>query len=244
MKHYSIFALTLAALLLPLDGRADEGVQRPLVVVELFTSQGCSSCPPADAFLQELAQHEDVLTLSLAVDYWDYLGWRDTLALKGHTERQYGYAEAHTDGMVYTPQMVINGTSAMVGNRRSEVTGAVEAKIAASPLHDMVAFSRDDSVFQITFSGHEKGRYVLWLIPLRERAEIDVAKGENAGRQLSYVNIPLTWHNLGLWSGGEASFEFSLTDRLFAGADGCAVLVQEKLEKGQGPIVAAAKLRF
>src|SRR3712207_5775782 len=101
------------------------GEAGPRAVVELFTSQGCSSCPPADSFVAELSRREDVVALTLPVDYWDYLGWKDTLGRREHTERQYAYAEARGDGKVFTPQIVVNGRHSFVGGDREAVEAAI-----------------------------------------------------------------------------------------------------------------------
>src|SRR5215213_8380181 len=110
-----LLRLTALGLVLLGQGASDGAIASPQAVVELFTSQGCSSCPPADALLTDLAQRPDVVALTLPVDYWDYLGWKDTLASPAFTARQRAYAHGRSDRQVYTPQIIVNGSRPCMG---------------------------------------------------------------------------------------------------------------------------------
>ena len=221
---------TISLMTLMLAGFAGLGCaaaeERPrAVVIELFTSQGCSSCPPADEVLKEMAKRNDVIALSLPVDYWDYLGWKDTLALHGHTERQYAYAKAHGESMVYTPQMVINGALALTGNSKDKVEEAIAHVRANAPLQGDVRISRQERDITVSLNGLPEGQYIVWLVPLSFEEEVEIGRGENAGRSISYVNVPLTWIKLGTVSGGAQDLDYTADAEAFAEADGCAVLM-------------------
>jgi len=169
------------------------------VVVELFTSQGCSSCPPADAVLSELAERDDVVALSLHVDYWDYIGWKDPYSSPQMTERQRAYAAEMSLRYVYTPQMVIDGRQDIVGSRRSEVMAAVEASV------------RQGKPVEIAFEAREGGRVIIpegrapdrgatiWLAVYDEDHETQVKRGENAGRMLRNAHVVRRMERLGTW---------------------------------------------
>ncbi len=203
MKKTRLYCL--AALLLGFaapPGAALAG-SRDLVVVELYTSQGCSSCPPADRYAADLAKRGDVVMLSFPVDYWDYLGWKDSLADPAFTRRQRDYARFLGERHVYTPQMVINGrTHASGGSRRS-----VGEKIAAQTGHALrVVLRQHNGQLQIkVFAGGakaEKGA-VIWLAGVLDRYAITPAAGENAGSALVYTNIVRTLEEIGSWRGGD-----------------------------------------
>lgn len=206
------------------------------VVVELFTSQGCSSCPPADELMQELADRDDVLALALHVDYWDYIGWKDRFADPVHTKRQKTYAMVAGRRSIYTPQMIVNGQDSIVGARVMELVDAIQAH-KGRDTGVSLRISRAGDVLKVwarNRGGHE-AMVVHMLRYLRER-EVQITKGENAGRLISYSNIVQNWQVLTKWPGKEElSVETPIT-----GDDPVVVLVQEA---GQGRILAAARLR-
>ncbi len=166
------------------------------VVVELFQSQGCSSCPPANAALNKIAGRSDVIALNYSVTYWDRLGWKDTFGKPAFTERQRAYAKALKGNSVYTPQVVLNGRSAIVGNGPGELNGAVTAMpgISGGP-----AISSDGTSVAI---GAGKGTGTVWLVRYDPRIQnVAIGSGENSGRTLPHRNIVRDLHNLGLWQG-------------------------------------------
>ncbi len=205
------------------------------VVVELFTSQGCSSCPPADALLHELAKRDDVIALALHVDYWDYIGWKDDFALPGHTARQKAYARVAGRRMIYTPQMIINGTDHVVGTHPMDVAELIKMHDAKdnSVFVDASAADGGVSVTARMSSGQPSGIDVR-LVRYEPQAMIEITRGENAGRTLTYTNIVQSWHELGQWD-GQSDFETIVAGEL------PAVILFQKADFG--PILAARILR-
>jgi hypothetical protein len=219
----------------------EEWSVRPKAVVELFTSQGCSSCVAADAFLAELAKRSDVVAISLHVDYWDYLGWRDTMAEPAHSERQRDYASVSGSQRVYTPQMIVNGTSEFVGSDRA----AVEAAIENANLSVPVTMRHGDGTVEI-----EVGevpipgmmRTTIRLVLLTSEAEVTIARGENAGSTIEYYNVARAIRPIGMWDGSTVKITLPEDELMADGVDACAVLVQEELSGGPGAILGAAWL--
>ncbi len=221
----------LAAVLLLGPGTAAAGDDP--VVVELFTSQGCSSCPPADAILRELATRVDVLPLALHVDYWDYIGWADVFADPAHTRRQRGYAKAAGERMVYTPQMVVGGADRLAGTRPMELAEAIRRHRAAPDAVDLTV-SRGGGSVAIRATADAPAAMVVQLVTYRPEAEVEIARGENAGHRGRYANVVTSWRTLGAWD-GTAPLEVTVP------VEGpAAVIVQAA---GQGPVLAAARLR-
>lgn len=181
------------------------GAQERPVVVELFTSQGCSSCPPADAYFQDLAARKDVVALSLHVDYWDYIGWEDSFGSPDNSARQRGYAKAGERKMVYTPQMIINGADHVVGTRFEDV----EALIAKhrEPVQNGIAVevTRDEERVQIAARAEPARSMPLTVQLVRYIPEETVAieHGENAGKTISYANIVTEMTPLTVWDSRE-----------------------------------------
>ena len=195
------------------------------VVVELFTSQGCSSCPPADALLTKLAGRDDVIALALHVDYWDYIGWADTFAQPKFTKRQKGYAHAAGSRMVYTPQMVIGGETHVVGTRPMEVMEALMAHAKRVYPVSLTVWAEGQSL-RLSAPAPDAavaGEMVLHVVWTTPEAVVDVRRGENAGRRLSYSNVVTRWETAGTWDG-----RAPLDRTLPLGAEGvpAAVLVQ------------------
>ncbi len=197
------------------------------VVVELFTSQGCSSCPPADAFLGELAQQPGVIALAMHVDYWDYIGWKDPFASPKLTARQRGYERSLRLRYVYTPQMVIDGRTDVVGLHRNKVLGAIE-KAAKARKGLKVRFSRDDGGKIVIPAGHapDDGATV-WLAIFDSSHETEVPRGENAGRKLRNYNVVRKMVPIGTWRGEAMEIPFDMAAAAASGQDGCAVIVQQ-----------------
>ena len=175
--------------------------QNAPVVVELFSSQGCSSCPPADEYLVELAQQRDIIALGWHVDYWDYIGWADGFAHPAFTERQKAYARALDERMIYTPQFIINGVESSFGGQRTEVASVIQ-KYAQLPPGAELSIRRMGSSYEITLqNAYYAGPYDVHLVGVSPLQTVDIHSGENAGRQVDYANIVTEWHNLGLWDG-------------------------------------------
>ncbi len=206
------------------------------VVVELFTSQGCSSCPPADALLHDLAKREDVIALALHVDYWDYIGWADSFAQAAFTERQKGYARASGRSSVYTPQMIIDGTHDVVGNRPVDVTALID-RAEDRPSGVALQLSRDKDRLRIVLSTKAPvGAADLHLVRYMPDAEVAITRGENAGHSLHYSQIVTDWDVIARWDGqGEYRTEVPIS-----GGKPVVVLVQKP---DHGPVLAAARLR-
>jgi hypothetical protein len=226
----------LAILLVPLSAAAE-----PLAVVELFTSQGCSSCVHADAYMAELAERDDVIPLSLHVDYWDYLGWRDTFGSPEHSARQREYATVQGGHGVYTPQMVINGTSALSGND----TGAVEAVMAASTLSVPISLARKNGTLAIEVGAKPlPGRLAttIRLVLFSSAVDVEITRGENAGSTVRYHNVVRAIRPIGMWDGTGVKITLPEDEILAHGIDGCAVIVQENLPGGPGAILGAAQI--
>ncbi|MGR3434072.1 MAG: DUF1223 domain-containing protein [Shimia sp.] len=215
---------------------ASAAAERHPVVVELYTSQGCSSCPPADAMLHELSRRHDVIGLALHVDYWDYIGWADSFARPEHTARQKAYARAAGEKTIYTPQMVINGTDHVIGTRPDEVAVSLAAHMAAqSPL--VMAASRDGALIRIRLEPmrKEKGAFVVQVATYVPGAEVEVRRGENAGRTLRYANIVTSWRAVSAWDGASV---LEVEDEV--AEDTPAVVIVQVA--GHGAILGAAAL--
>jgi hypothetical protein len=220
----------------------------PRAVIELFTSQGCSSCPAADKLIGEFAQDPSLLTMSLAVDYWDYLGWKDTLALHGHTERERAYAEARGDREVYTPQVVINGIVHVLGSDKAAIEKAIaQTQATAAPLTLPVTMTVADGKVTVNVPAatdeHQSGE--VWLCPITSKAPVEIGRGENHGHTLTYTNVVRAWVKLGDWSGKAATFSVPLTDLPNADyslkdVDRLAVIVQSGVATKPGLMLGAA----
>lgn len=239
IRHYLV--ATAVAVALALAPGALAGGRS--TVVELFTSQGCSSCPPADALLAELADEPGVIALSLHVDYWDGLGWTDPFGRAAYTRRQRAYAATLDDGNaytsgVYTPQMVIDGRYAVVGHAAGRVR---EALAAAREGDDPVAPRFDGAEHVVVPAGDAAGETVVWLVAFDERHTTEVARGENAGRTLVNRRVVRSMERLGEWHGERTDFAVDTAAARERGRDGVVVLVQRH---GTGRILGAAERRL
>lgn len=213
----------------------------PKAVVELFTSQGCASCRAADTYFEELAAREDVIALSFHVDYWDYLGWKDTFGSPEHTDRQQEYAQVRDASRIYTPQIIVNGTAEFVGSDRA----AIEAAIEAASLPVPVKLTRSAGKIEIEVGGiaiPARWRTTIRLVLFSKEARVQIAEGENAGSTIVYRNVVREIRPIGMWDGGPVSVTLPEHELLKDGVDGCAVIVQEDLTEGPGAILGAAEL--
>jgi hypothetical protein len=212
----------------------------PRAVVELFTSQGCSSCPPADRLLGELARDPSLIAMSLPIDYWDYIGWKDTLAKPRHTARQRFYAKTRGDGDVFTPQVVINGVTHAVGNDKVAIEHAIaESRREGATLSLPVSVVLTDGKVNVSMpAGAEKATGEVWLCALGTAVPVAIARGENSGHTVTYHNVVRRWVKLGDWTGAARTFSVPVTD--LASADAAAVIVQVGTGDRPGAILGAA----
>lgn len=234
-------AALLAALAFSVFGRPSIATaeNKPLVVVELFTSQGCNSCPPADAFLGELAQREDLIPLSLHIDYWDYIGWRDPFASPALTERQRAYADALSLPYVYTPQVIVQGRYDIAGNRRDEILAAIE-KARATQSNLSIEIERDEVEKVKLSAGHAPPEgATIWLAVFDRKHETEVSRGENAGKLLKDYNVVRIFERLGTWTGEAMEIPMDLQAAGVSSHDRCAIIVQAGRN---GPVLAAAAI--
>ena len=218
----------------------------PLGVVELFTSQGCSSCPPADKLFGELAARGDIVALAYHVDYWDYLGWHDTLASDENSARQYDYMHAFDKRSVYTPQAVINGRTDASATSATEIEKTLlDLKAGGKGLTVPISVRRaGDSVVIEAGEGSPDARAAIVLVSFAPPTPIVIRKGENKGQSITYWNAVLRVQTVGMWRGAFARFEMPASEVVRKGAGGCAVLLQSVSADGRpGPILGATIVR-
>ncbi|WP_187431251.1 hypothetical protein ROLI_027900 [Roseobacter fucihabitans] len=211
--------------------------QNSPVVVELFTSQGCSSCPPADELLHGLAERDDVIALALHVDYWDYIGWKDEFADPRNAERQRAYATTAGRRSIYTPEMIVNGLTDIVGAKPMEISKAIaEHKEVPASVTVSLQKSGDDLRIEAQVLRDVKGPLVVQILRYKPRREARITRGENAGKTIDYANVTQDWKVLAEWD-GRAPFSMNA---IATGDDPVVVLIQST---EMGPIVAAARIR-
>jgi hypothetical protein len=208
------------------------------VVVELFTSQGCSSCPPADAFLTTLSQRDDVIALALHVDYWDYIGWKDSFAQPAFTARQKAYAKSGGRRSVYTPQMIVGGQDHVVGTHEQDATALIQRHAAVDTGVDLTVTRDGDGHFTIRAQAEPgvPGPLVVQVVRYDPKRTVDITRGENKGRTVDYSNVVTDWSIIAEWTLPEP-----LTLRVQHMVTGPAVVILQG--KDAGPIMAAAHLR-
>lgn len=233
----------LAAAVLPVQAQTAGSDVRPRAVLELFTSQGCSSCPPADRLMGELAKDPTLIVLTLPVDYWDYLGWRDTLAHSAFTYRQRAYSAIRGDRQVYTPQAVINGAAHAVGSDRAQIEkAAASTQGAGGVLAADIRITRGEGGMTVQCPAGQavQGSAQLWALAfVRERA-VQIGRGENGGRNVTYVNVVRAISRIGECR--EASAVVMIPGASVSeDADGVVVLLQSGNEKKPGPVLGAAR---
>ncbi|MEM8743343.1 MAG: DUF1223 domain-containing protein [Pseudomonadota bacterium] len=214
-------------------------------VIELFTSQGCSSCPPADKLLGKLARRDDVVALTFPVDYWDYLGWKDTLASPAYSTRQRDYAKSRGDGEVYTPQVVVDGVSHAVGSRPSEIRRAIaQSKRKLRNARVPLKMRTDGDTLVITVGAAPDGARVkpatIWLALVKKEETVKIARGENRGRTITYHQVVRDMTPIGHWKGKSMVIRLPKHHLQKSDADGCTVLLQQDTA---GPVIAAAEMK-
>jgi len=215
---------------------ADSGPVSSAVLVELYTSQGCSSCPPADEFLGRLAKRDDVIALSLHVDYWDYIGWKDSFARPKFSKRQHSYAYAAGKNMVFTPQMVINGQDMAGGTKFAKVKALIKTRQQETSPVQLVLERNGQTLVIKAQTDYAPLEMVVQLVRYTDGEKVMIKRGENAGRKIRYHNVVTDWNVLTHWNGTQP---LSICAEI-SGDDAVVVVVQTA---GYGPVLATARLR-
>jgi hypothetical protein len=241
---------TMAACALVLTGLTGAAIagspewKKPLGVVELFTSQGCSSCPPADALFAEMVSRGDLVALAYHVDYWDYLGWRDTMARPENTERQRDYGRSFGVRSVYTPQAVINGRVHVNGAKKVAITGTLEtlANSGKGMSVDIKTKRDGEGIVIETGAGPTDSKAHLVIVYYDAAKPVAIDRGENGGSMVTYWNAVTDVQTAGMWHGEPARFELPMSE--LNKKQGCAALLQSVSKDGlPGPILGAAILQ-
>jgi hypothetical protein len=215
----------------------------PRALLELFTSQGCSSCPPADKLLGEMSADPSIIALSLPIDYWDYLGWKDTLASPAHAALQRAYARARGDRQVYTPQIVVNGAMHVLGSDQAAIDRTIvstdqKTGVMSVPVSLTVGASGVNVKVESAENTHNAGE--VWLCPVEKAIAVTIGRGENRGHTVTYHNVVRGWLKLGEWTGAPASWNVPLSEVKSDGADAAVVMVQEGTHDKPGIVLGAA----
>lgn len=231
----SLGAAALSAPLFPSQSQAASDLP---VLVELFTSQGCSSCPAADKLAAMLNANSGATVISFNVDYWDYLGWRDTLAKPEYTQRQMDYAKSRGDNDVYTPQMVIDGKHHVVGSNQAEVTNAISAAYKTQAKLPMTLTANDMELVVDLGEGAATNEATLWLMAIAPAVSVKIERGENAGREIVYLNVVRKLVPAGMWNGQAAKLTFPRKGIITGDVKSCIAVLQ----KGKvGQVLGMAK---
>ena len=214
----------------------------PKAVVELFTSQGCSSCPEADKLIGELAKDASVIAVSLPIDYWDSLGWKDTLADPKFTARQKAYSKVRGDRQVYTPQVVVNGKLHALGSDRASIEKAISESSGRSGVMS-VPVKMSVASGQITVSMPESSAAnsvaEVWICSIAREIPVAIGRGENRGRDITYHNVVRNWLKVGDWNGKAATWTVPIENLKNEGVDGAIVYVQEGSREKPGAMLGA-----
>lgn len=245
-----IFAVLVSAVLscACLAGAAraqDAGAKPGPVVVELFTSQGCSACPPADRLIAKLSRRPGVFALLLPVDLWDYVGWKDTLALPYHSQRQRQYGKVRGDNRVYTPQAIINGIAHVVGSDPAAIKAQAQICLGRNgALSVSMRTQETPGGLTVELGPAPDGAAQtagLWLVRVASSREVKIKRGENSGKTFTYVNVARGFQRIGEWTGQPASFTIRKDQLAAADADGWMLFLQAGAPGRPGVILAAAK---
>jgi hypothetical protein len=215
----------------------------PRALIELFTSQGCSSCPAADKLLGDLANDPTLVVMSDPIDYWDYLGWKDTLASPAHSARQRAYARVRGDRQVYTPQIVVNGAMHVLGSDQAAVEKTIaqtDQKSGVMSLPVLLSMGGAGLSVKVESAENEHNLGEVWLCPLARTVAVAIGRGENRGRTVTYHNVVRNWVKLGDWTGAEASWTVPISQIETDGVDAAAVMVQEGTHDKPGIVLGAA----
>ena len=218
---------------------AAQAAERP-IVVELFTSQGCSSCPPAEAYLRDLAKRDHVIALEFHVDYWDYIDWKDKFAKREFTDRQQGYVESLKGRYKYTPQMVIDGVTHTVGSNRGKVEALIDRQKRYKNSGPKIRVRKEaGSIVAKISAARTSDTYDIVFVTFDKEHETAVKRGENRGRNLINARVVREYEMLGKWTGSPVDLTIPIAGR--PGNGGCAILIQKR---GYGEIIAAVSLPF
>jgi len=216
----------------------------PRAVVELFTSQGCSSCPPADKIIGELSSDPSIIALSMPIDYWDYLGWKDTLADSRFSARQRAYSRMRGDREVYTPQVVVNGSAHVIGSDLAGIESAIDKTSKSSSVMSVpVTMSLAGRQINVSVAAGkvpatEHGE--VWICSISKSVPISIGRGENRGQQITYHNVVRNLLKVGDWNGSPESWTVPLENVVREGVDGAVVYVQDGSRDKPGPMLGAA----
>jgi hypothetical protein len=231
-----VLGLCVAAVL------AKPACAEPRAVVELFTSQGCSSCPPADKILGDLAKDPSLIALSLPIDYWDYLGWKDTLADSRFSARQKAYSQVRGDRDVYTPQVVVNGSLHVLGSDKAAIENAVHVTRSSSGVMNVpVTVSKSGSELKVSVAEHGNGEHgEVWICAVSRAVPITINRGENRGKQITYHNVVRNMLKVGDWTGKAGAWSVPLENISREGVDAAVVYVQNGNRDHPGAMLGAA----
>jgi hypothetical protein len=223
---------------------AAQAAAEPRAVVELFTSQGCSSCPPADRIIGDLANDPSVVALSLPIDYWDYLGWKDTLADARFSARQKAYSQMRGDRDVYTPQVVVNGSAHLVGSNRDGIESAIKntdkaAGVMAVPV-SMTLDGKEIKVSVAAAPGDVVRSGEVWIGSVSKAVPIAIGRGENRGREVVYHNVVRNLLKVGDWNGSAGRWSVPLENIVKDGVDAAVVFVQDGSRDRPGAMLGAS----
>ena len=211
----------------------------PKAVLELFTSQGCSSCPKADALFEQMGKRQDVVTLAYHVDYWDYIGWQDTFGTAENSDRQRDYAEAWGSSRIFTPQMVVNGKGGVVGSKTDAVNGALAS--AALPLTLSLTEQQGGLIDIDVPPKADLPGGTIWLVTFLDHADVTIERGENEGKSIAYTQIVTGRQVLGMWDPkAGARLTLPVDEVLTGNSNGAVILVQQEKSGLPGPILGAA----
>lgn len=213
---------------------------QPIAVVEMFTSQGCSSCPPADKVVSNYAKNNNVLALSMHVDYWNYLGWKDTFSKAEFTKRQQKYAVSFARRGVYTPQAVVNGRNHVVGSYGNEITSLVKAyKESGRGLDVPINTTISSGTININTTA-DAGDATLYIVYFDKERKVKIKRGENSGRTITYHNVVRDIAALGMMKGGKLDVSMPMSELKSFDAEACAIILQKTTKNGTpGAIIGA-----
>jgi hypothetical protein len=243
IAHFQVSKLSFIAGAIAVVALAGRAFADPRAVVELFTSQGCSSCPAADKVLGDLARDPSLIALSLPIDYWDYLGWKDTLADTRFSARQRAYSHMRGDREVYTPQAVVNGTVHVLGSDRAGIEDAAKATHGDGEVMSVpVSISQVSSALNVVVAeGHGTASHgEIWVFAVSKAVPIRIGRGENRGQEVTYHNVVRRWLKVGDWTGKAGSWSVPLENVKTEGVDGAVVYVQDGNRDRPGPMLGAA----
>ena len=217
----------------------------PRAVVELFTSQGCSSCPPADNIIGELSKDPSIIALSMPIDYWDYLGWKDTLADARFSARQKAYSHMFSDRGVYTPQVIVNGSAHVIGSDRAGIEGAIgDTQKADGVMSLPVTMTLSGKQINVSVAASGRGPTSMhgevWICSVTREIPISIGRGENRGREITYHNVVRNLLKVGDWNGSSGSWTVPLENISRDGVDAAVVYVQDGNRDRPGPMLGAA----